>query len=365
MSLQLEASKRKANKSEKQPVNENEVGAKATTKRTQAPGTVKVKENLITTSTYTEQEEQESSSTRIRRTMPKVTRRRCTESVLTTRNLYTEKGFVKEKRSNNEGKKPASSRNIIALKKGKPQRTKKVAKRKSTSKQKEGETESEDEASSEGYFSDISSGETDDVDRKKGKDDLNYDTAEVWKRNKRDVLKRRNLQGFGNLKTIGRQLTTKEMFTHKDNTKMRYVVSKPVKHTKKPGHAQMVALTENKVGFDYLQQITFLIDQLPNHLPIVKPKILQATYNYVNPKGVKQKGQDIPTNPYRTHCAYTLLIPFRTMDVVIDSSHLTTSEQKKIDIIGNSRKMRFAYRERCSILVAGKYDKESVTMGGC
>ena len=105
--MQLEASKRKANKSEKQPVNENEVGAKAKTNRTQAPGTVKVKENVITTSTYTEQEEQESSSTRIRRTMPKVTRRKCTESVLTARNLYTEKGFVKEKRNNNDGKKPS------------------------------------------------------------------------------------------------------------------------------------------------------------------------------------------------------------------------------------------------------------------
>ena len=100
------------------------------------------------------------------------------------------------------------------------------------------------------------------------------------------------------------------MFTRKDNTTLRYAVLNQVKHSKKSGYSQMVALKEDTVGSDYFEQINLLINNLPNHLPIAKPKILQATYNYVNLEGIKQKGQDIPINPYRFHRVYTLLIPF-------------------------------------------------------
>ena len=179
---QLAASMRKANRSGKKPVHDNEEGEKTTPKRTPAPNTVTIKVNAKTTLSDKEKKEKANSSTRIKRTVPKAARRKCMESVLTARNLHTEKGFV------NEGKKLASSRKNITLK-GKPQRTKKVAKRKSTTKQKDEAMDSEDEASSEETSLVTSSGETDDADRKKGKDDLNFDTAEVWKRNSREVMK--------------------------------------------------------------------------------------------------------------------------------------------------------------------------------
>ena len=211
----------------------------------------------------------------------------------------------------------------------KPQRTKKVAKKKPLKKQKTDTTESENDTSSSGSFLDTMSKVTEDYASMEEKDDLNYDTAVVLKRNKRDVLKRKNTQGFGDMNTVGWQLTMKEMFTREDNTKLRYTVVKHVTQSVLIGHVQMVPLTAEGVGLDYRQQIAYLIKQLPKYLPIEKPKMIHATYNYMNPEGAKQQGQEIPIEPYRTGSAYTLLILFRSMDVVIDSSHLTRSDQEE------------------------------------
>ena len=80
------------------------------------------------------------------------------------------------------------------------------------------------------------------------------------------------------------------------------------------------------MGADFIDYIDEVISRLHTHLPLNNPRILQATYHAVNPGGKKQKGQEMPIEPYRTHNVYTLLIAFLTLDVVIDSTTLASSE---------------------------------------
>ena len=117
------------------------------------------------------------------------------------------------------------------------------------------------------------------------------------------------------------------MFSRYDNADLRYALQ--VKHSNKLGHIQKITYNEDSMGSEFVKYINQLIKNLPNHLSLKNPEILQATYNTVNPEGKKQKGQDIPTEPYRVHNVYTLLIAFRTIDVVLDSSTLDSSEQKQ------------------------------------
>ena len=198
---------------------------------------------------------QEHSTTRIKRLMPKVTNRRCTESVLKIRKMQKEKGSAKTQQHKNEGKKLVGA-NLVNEVTCKPKRTKKVAKRKMASRWKQAKKPLEGDIYSDDEESDTSSADSQQSevhDKRRRKDDLNFDTALVWERSKRDGLRRKNIQGFGNIKKVGWQLSKKCMFTRDDNAFFRS--SLIVKHSTRLGYTQKKSYNRDSMGADFVDYI--------------------------------------------------------------------------------------------------------------
>ena len=114
---------------------------------------------------------------------------------------------------------------------------------------------------------------------------MNFDTALVWRRSKRDGLRRKNKQGFVNIKNVVWQLSKKCMFTRDDNALFRSSLN--VKHSTRLGHTQRISYNRDSMGADFVEYIDEVITRLPNHLPLKNPRILHTTYNTVNPEGKK------------------------------------------------------------------------------
>ena len=119
-----------------------------------------------------------------------------------------------------------------------------------------------------------------------------------------------------------------DVFDRERNYTLRHKLQARLPPQKNRGATYVEPFSVSRVGEDFYNNITKLLPGLASLLPIHNGLCVHGTYVRVNIGGGKRIGEAVPVIPKMRKGIFTLLLTFCNMDIVIDTSNISSYVQK-------------------------------------
>ena len=134
--------------------------------------------------------------------------------------------------------------------------------------------------------------------------------------------RKHNKHNNGNISLLGWEKTTQDVFNRTDNQTMGNYMRDNFDHSHVPVSTEIVLLNDKNVGRRYMQYVDLILGKVASMIPMIKSmRMIQGTYHKMLPGANNRAGGSARKEQEASSGIYTLLIPFRDMDVVLEPVH--------------------------------------------